>query len=196
LVTGAVRQLTPQVEGDARAVDALAIHAGVTRLALLWDEPALPALVTVRLSTRLRTALGLCRPASGRIVLNAQQLAATPALLPEVLCHELAHVVVHRRHGRRAVPHGPEWQALVRAAGYTPSTALRVTVSSADATNTGTRPRATRSRTVLHHCPVCHTQRLAKRAVRQWRCAECQAAGLEGQLEITPLGLPATDVAR
>jgi len=167
------------------AGDVADFTATINRLAALWQEPTLAAVVRVHWSTRLRTALGLCRPATGRVVLNALQLANTPALLHEVLCHELAHVVVYRRHGRRAVAHGPEWQALVRAAGYTPSTTLP---TQGPPLSSPTRPRP--RPLVLHRCPVCHTQRVARRAVPQWRCAECHAAGLPGILEISRMSAP------
>jgi len=159
----------------------------VARLAALWAEPALSERVTVRLSTRLRTAMGICRAASGRIELNMQQLADAPALLQEVLCHELAHLLVYQRYGRRARPHGPEWQELVRAAGYAPSLEMKRGMPTPFRGFDGVTSKFERPRVVLHRCPVCHAHRLARRAVHQWRCAECQAAGLGGQLEISLL---------
>jgi predicted SprT family Zn-dependent metalloprotease len=165
-----------------RAADLAAeIDAAVCRFAALWNEPELPLAVTVRLSTRMRRSVGLCRPASGRIALNRHLLAGNTALLHEVLCHELAHVVVYRRHQRVPVPHGPEWQTLVRAAGYVPSTALRMDMGERS------MPAARRGYTVVHRCPVCHTQRAARRPVARWRCAECHAAGLDGVMEVVPL---------
>jgi predicted SprT family Zn-dependent metalloprotease len=166
---------------DIAANMATEIDAAVRRFAALWNEPGLPVAVTVRLSTRMRRSVGLCRPASGRIALNRQLLAGDTALLHEVLCHELAHVVVYRRHQRVPVPHGPEWQALVRAAGYVPSTTLRMAMGERPA------PSTRRGYTVVHRCPVCHTQRVARRPVTRWRCAECHAAGLDGVMEVTPL---------
>ena len=41
----------------------------------------------------------------------------------EVICHEAAHLVVWQRHGQDARPHGPEWAALVRLAGFQPRAA-------------------------------------------------------------------------
>ena len=35
--------------------------------------------------------------------------------LADTVPHEVAHYVVERRHGRRAKPHGPEWQAVMAA---------------------------------------------------------------------------------
>ena len=55
-----------------------------------------------------------------RVVRLSAELAAAPvAVLLEVLCHEIAHLAVRDLHGR-CQPHGPEWAALVRAAGFKP----------------------------------------------------------------------------
>jgi ribosomal protein L37AE/L43A len=35
-----------------------------------------------------------------------------------------------------------------------------------------------------HTCPVCHFSRTAKRRMTSWRCPECRAIGLEGELRI------------
>jgi len=37
--------------------------------------------------------------------------------LADTVPHEVAHYVVEMRHGRRARPHGPEWQAVMAAFG-------------------------------------------------------------------------------
>jgi SprT protein len=96
-----------------------------------------------------------------------------------VLCHELAHLAVHRLHGRSAKPHGPEWRALMQAAGYPPVTSLCrvVTDQSAD--------RRLSPSQFEHRCPVCQMVRLARRRVSAWRCANCVAAGLPGELIVT-----------
>ncbi len=97
----------------------------------VWGLPGLLDSVTVEFSTRMRVSLGLCRPAQGRIRLAVSLLngGADPgtgglpasdvrsSLLEEVLCHELAHVAVHRLYGPRAKPHGPEWKSLLVKAG-------------------------------------------------------------------------------
>lgn len=36
------------------------------------------------------------------------------------LVHELCHLAVWARHGRKARPHGPEWRALMQAMGQSP----------------------------------------------------------------------------
>jgi predicted SprT family Zn-dependent metalloprotease len=101
-----------------------------------------------------------------------------------VLCHEVAHVVAYRR--ARAVgappprPHGAEWAALVRDAGYRPA----VRASSSLIEGIRPRTRAASSRVVVHICPVCHVRRVASRAVSAWRCSACVAAGLDGRMEV------------
>jgi hypothetical protein len=41
-------------------------------------------------------------------------------LLHEALCHEAAHLAVHRLFGSKAAPSGKEWRILVRSAGSNP----------------------------------------------------------------------------
>jgi SprT protein len=101
----------------------------------------------------------------------------------EALCHELAHVVVHKMHRGRRRPHGPEWAELVTAAGFPPR--MRVPLPSDTPTGAAFRRRAASRLLYLHVCPVCHARRLARRRVTRWRCAACVAAGLEGRLKIS-----------
>ncbi|MCK5800636.1 MAG: hypothetical protein KAI47_25785, partial [Deltaproteobacteria bacterium] len=90
-----------------------------------------------------------------------------------------AHIAVYELYDDGYKPHGSEWQALVRQAGFEPM--VRMTVDAL-------RPKPSRPGvTVLydHRCAVCGYSRSAKRPVTRWRCPECRAAGLEGELEIT-----------
>jgi predicted SprT family Zn-dependent metalloprotease len=121
-----------------------------------------------------------------RLVRLSPELAVAPiAVLLEVLCHEIAHLAVRDLHGGRCRPHGPEWMALVRAAGFEPRRRMPWAAPSPPS-----RRVAKRRRQYIHRCPVCQLQRTAWRPVRQWRCAACVAAGLSGQLEITSPPLP------
>ena len=149
--------------------------------ARLWGVPDLPDTVTVEFSRRFRTSLALCWPAEGRIRLSAHLENGDKALLEEVLCHELAHVAVHRLYGRWAKPHGPEWKGLVSRAGYEPRTKIQRTDPRLPPETKKPRPRW------LHRCPVCQAQRIAFRPVTEWRCSECLNAGLSGELIITRL---------
>jgi hypothetical protein len=161
----------------------------------LWDAPQLAASISVAFSPRLRTTLGRATPASGRVTLHAALRTGPVEHLLEVLCHEVAHIAVVRRAAAagapRPRPHGAEWAALVRAAGFAPTTrvsaaALRRARGAAEVILPRVRrPRARGGCVVVHACPVCHTERLARRAVPAWRCAECVAAGLDGVLVIT-----------
>jgi predicted SprT family Zn-dependent metalloprotease len=104
-----------------------------------------------------------------------------PALLNSTLCHEVAHVAVADLFPGSTKPHGKEWAALVKAAGFEPQVrALR-----AEAPATPVRP-ARPARLYCHRCPVCQAWRLARRPVKRWRCAACVAAELPGQLDILP----------
>jgi len=164
----------------------------------VWGLPGLLDSVTVEFSTRMRVSLGLCRPVQGRIRLAASLrnggadagtggLSASDtrsSLLEEVLCHELAHVAVHRLYGRRAKPHGPEWKSLLVKAGYEPRVRVLENDPRLPAAFNKPRPRWE------HRCPVCHARRVAGRPVRQWRCVACRKAGLSGKLVITKLPPP------
>lgn len=157
-------------------------RAHIARWAPLWGTPALADRVTVTFSRRQRVALGRCLPARGIVRLNALLLQAPADLLVEVLCHEAAHVAAWERFGR-CRPHGPEWQSLMRAAGYTP----RVRATLAPELEALLRP-ARRARAYEHRCPVCQAMRLARRPVPQWRCAACLAAGRDGRIVINRTG--------
>ena len=125
----------------------------------------------------MQRSLGRCVPRTGAVRLNARVLGDNSELLEEVLCHELAHIATFQLHGPKVRPHGSEWAALIRAAGFEPRVRTRL---SRDIEVTAITDQAFYE----HRCPVCHTTRLARRPVRAWRCAECFAAGLEGKLVI------------
>ena len=149
-----------------------------------WGLPGIESGIRVRYSGRLHRSLGRSWPTRGEIVLHPGLQQAKREELAMVLCHEAAHIAAYQLYGRAASPHGPEWAALVRSAGYAPVTSTPAVGASASSSS----PRAiTRSirRLVLHRCPVCQTERIARRVVSGWRCAECVAAGLEGRLETT-----------
>ena len=145
-----------------------------------WGLPGLEYGIRVRFSRRLHRTLGRCRPERGEIVLHAALQDAPTRRLASVLCHEAAHIAAYQLFGSGANPHGEEWATLVHAAGFRP--AVRASLrSSADNTPRVSRRTPMRG-LVVHRCPVCQTERVAKQVVRGWRCAECVAAGLEGLL--------------
>jgi SprT protein len=146
-----------------------------------WDTPDLATQTRIELSPRLTRSLGRCYPDRRLIRIASHVAQSTNGLLHEVLCHELAHLAARELHGPRIRPHGPEWKALMRAAGYDPKTKL-------PSPDGAPRRRGRRSRYVylyVHRCPVCQLSRTAKRVVRRWRCAACVDAGLPGELVIT-----------
>ncbi len=66
------------------------------------------------------------------IRLNADLLTSHPRdMLDETVPHEVAHVAVHRLHGRRVRPHGPEWKALMQAFGVPADTCHKLPVTPA-----------------------------------------------------------------
>lgn len=159
---------------------------------IAWGLPGLGAAITVEFSSRLKRSLGRSRPQLGKILLHESLRVQRRAMLPMVLCHEAAHLAAFHLWGRKIRPHGAEWAELVRASGYDVSTTVRARPRHpVRATDSTVEQRASegrpRKRQVLHCCPVCQTQRLAKRAVPQWRCAECRAAGLDGRMEVISL---------
>ncbi|MDG2307100.1 MAG: SprT-like domain-containing protein [Candidatus Binatia bacterium] len=148
----------------------------------VWGRPGLEDSVDVEISRRMSRALGLAHPGRRVIRIAHALLTAPAAAFAEVLCHEAAHVVVFERYRRSVRPHGSEWAVLMRAAGYEPRTRV-------DPRDLGIvwspPPRRPRARYIYEHrCRACGMNRRARRAVRQWRCARCHAAGLSGELEI------------
>ncbi|MGE0487573.1 MAG: SprT family zinc-dependent metalloprotease [Vulcanimicrobiota bacterium] len=137
-----------------------------------WGQPGLEQAVTVKFSRRMTATLGRCWPARGEIRLSQPLLTRYPELLEEALCHEFAHFVVYRLHGK-ARPHGREWQTLVDLAGYPPRTQVEVV-------SKNPQPRTV----YIHRCPVCGASRKAGRPMSSWRCSECVEAGLDGRLEV------------
>ena len=152
----------------------------VASLGRKWNVPAIANRVEIQFSQRLRSSLGRCVPSRGIVRLNRRLLVAQPGLVEEVLCHELAHVAAYELHGKRCRPHGPEWAALMRTAGFEPRVRARLSrdVQAVVHARLAARPL------YEHRCPVCQATRLARRSVPQWRCAACVAAGLSGKLVI------------
>ncbi|MBW2273116.1 MAG: SprT-like domain-containing protein [Deltaproteobacteria bacterium] len=182
-----------------------------------WGLPDLGARVRIEVSGRLTRSLGRCEPAKGEIRIARWLREEAPELLPEVLCHELAHVAAYelyagpaegakkrsalvagllgRLSGRRTGvertgasagaalrPHGREWKALMRRAGFAP----RARIPEAQL------PAAARARTAAglrwdHSCPLCGARRIARRRMPQWRCRACREAGLAGELVMVEL---------
>jgi SprT protein len=146
-----------------------------------WKLPGMEDTLQIEFSTRLRKSLGRALPEKRIVRLNPLlRLTRNRDLLPEVLCHEVAHVAARDLHGSGCRPHGPEWRALVQAAGYAPP--LRVRILHAAESR---RRKTGRNVIYEHRCPVCRAAIFAEQRATHWRCACCVAMGLDGKLEIT-----------
>lgn len=90
-----------------------------------WDASDLASRLRIETSSRMRSSLGRAYLERRLVRLNHRLLdPAHHALLDEVFCHEVAHLVVHERHGRAAAPHGREWRTLLHEVG----SPVRVTI--------------------------------------------------------------------
>ncbi len=131
----------------------------------------------------MTSSLGRSHPQTRLVRVAAYLKQADPALVEEVLCHEMAHVAAYAIHGGRIRrPHGPEWRQLMQTAGYPPKVRMAVPPGLAPPKRKRTR------RAYLHLCLLCKMTRLAGRAMRRWRCARCRRNGFDGKLRIAKLG--------
>lgn len=147
----------------------------------VWRLPGLPSRIQIEFSSRLRVSLARTLLRRGVVRLSTDLLLPENVyLIPEVLCHETAHIAVRELGSTRARPHGPEWADLVRRAGFTPHTRQAVP---RDESQASTRDSG---RVVYEHrCLVCHFSRSAAKPMARWRCATCVACGLSGELAIS-----------
>lgn len=160
-----------------------ALDESIARYAELWSRPNLCEMVSMRFSARLSKSWARTNLETRTITL-AVTLRGDLARLEEVLCHELAHIVAYDSIGCREGPHGRTWKELVLIGGFEPRLRL---AHGDDAPRTIVR----RPSRFLHRCPVCDFSRVAARPIRAWRCADCVAAGLGGNLVITEKRAPA-----
>lgn len=137
--------------------------------------PSLARQISLRLNRRLTTTVARYLRRDRTIEISSRFLALR-ARRREVLVHELAHAAVDLAASKRFSPHGPEWQALVQAAGYR---------ARARMTRPATFTPARRAARYEHRCPVCQMVRMASQPVTRWRCRSCVEMGLPGGLEIT-----------
>lgn len=142
----------------------------------LWDLPGFERNLIFRFSPRLTRSLGRCNPAAGTLTLR---LGLPRDQIPYILCHEAAHIAVFLRFGPGLRPHGPEWASLVALAGFPPAVN-----APGPETASPRNPAPSGSFRYAHQCLVCQATRWARRPIRRWRCAECLAAGLTGEMRI------------
>jgi SprT protein len=144
----------------------------------VWGIPDLPKIVTINFSNRLKKSLGRVRPVSGVVTLNAKLSSLHSSVILEVLCHEIAHVVAYILHGSHAKPHGPEWRALVLAAGYKPSTTMKARwlpdPGKVDA-HLGMKKH--------YRCSVCQADYFVRRRSSHLYCESCLQNGVTVRLQ-------------
>lgn len=143
-----------------------------------WGLAGFEQHISVSFSTRLSRALGRCYARRRQIVVTERLKEMPPSLFEEVLCHEAAHLAVIELFGEECQPHGPEWAQLMRLAGFEPR--RRLVLDDAGNPSSTSLPR----NVYVHFCPLCQSKRIGRRPVRTWRCPDCSALGLDGELEI------------
>jgi predicted SprT family Zn-dependent metalloprotease len=147
----------------------------VSRLCELWEIKSIEHEITIEFSSRITRSLGRTQPLRKIVRLNPDLLRSLSKHLEEVLCHEIAHIAAVHKYGPVVMPHGEEWQSLVRQAGFEPSVRMHVAP--------GKRPHIS-TRRFRHVCPVCLAERQAKNRMARWRCSACVQDGLDGELII------------
>lgn len=167
------RRATTETAAQANQV-ARAGRKHLSLFARIWKYPRISQLRPV-VNPRLKSTVARWLPPGDTIEIGVAATSRGMSALHEILGHEAAHVVVWNRFGRASRPHGPEWAALMRAAGLVPHATL---------VRCGARRRPTTGVRVRHTCTVCHFSVLAKRKMPRWRCPECRSIGLEGTLRM------------
>lgn len=145
-----------------------------------WGLPGLESAISIEFNPRLRRAVARCSPKQFRITLNPRLQGWLRPRLTPILCHEAAHLAAFTLYGDTTRPHGAEWAALLHAVGFTPTTHCPVLPGKSSVER---NPRRSSFR-YEHRCPVCQQVRWARRRMTAWRCADCVAAGLSGELQI------------
>jgi predicted SprT family Zn-dependent metalloprotease len=142
-------------------------------LAVCWKHPRISQL-EIAFNSSLSSTLARWMPPGDVLEISAAAKARGARLIREIVAHEAAHVAVWDRSGGSARPHGREWAALMRAAGFEARATL---------IRCGYRRSTDRRVRIRHFCSICHFTKLAKRRMPRWRCPECRAIGLEGTLK-------------
>lgn len=134
------------------------------RIGEAWDMPEI-ARVRVGYNARLRTTLGRALVDEQRVELNPRLLREHPDELIPTLAHELAHLAVLIRFGRRAGAHGREFRNLMRAVNLSGRATHDLPV--------GHLRRRRRRYVYLHRCDQCGNAAVARRVLRDRVCARC-----------------------
>lgn len=86
----------------------------------LWQMDGFASRIELKLSNRMTRTIGSANLTKNRITLAAWLFNQPQLIIDEVLCHEAAHLAVFALNGNNCRPHGREWQALMRRAGFIP----------------------------------------------------------------------------
>ena len=155
----------------------------LARWGRIWERPGLEEAIDVQISRRMTRSLGRAQVDRGLVRIAHPVAESSSEAFLEVLCHEVAHVVVFERFGRGVAPHGRAWTGLMQMAGYEART--RGDPAALGIAWPRVKRVRRRSRYIYEHrCARCGIRRRARRAVRQWRCSPCLEAGYDGKLEI------------
>jgi SprT protein len=130
-----------------------------------WGAEALLKKASVVYNPRLRTTLGRAILQAMRVELNPHLLNDHPGELVPTLAHELAHLVVYRRHGRVA-PHGQQFRHLMAQVGLSAQATHELNVEHV-------RRRRRRKYLYLHRCSDCGYSFVARRPRRNCYCKAC-----------------------
>jgi predicted SprT family Zn-dependent metalloprotease len=148
-------------------------RAHLASLAGAWKHARVSRL-EIAVNPNLKSTVARWIPPSNVLEISAAAKSRGARALRDIISHEAAHVVVWDRSGRGVRPHGPEWAAVMRAAGFEPRATL---------VRCGYRRGTSDTVRIRHFCTVCHFSKLARRRIPRWRCPECRAIGLEGKLK-------------
>ncbi len=153
---------------------------------VLWGLPGLAQELRIEFSQRLSHALGICDGRNRLLTLSKiLLLKQNRHLLLATLCHEAAHFAAWRQHGVFIAPHGTEWRALMRAAGFNPRVARPMEEIF------GMEERLIEEqRLYQYHCAVCGITRVRAAKNGRLRCGACVNAGRKGLLTITVMTAP------
>lgn len=145
-----------------------------------WGEPELERGLVVEQSQRMSRLIAKTYPERRIIRVSTLALRMEPADIRFIMWHESAHIVVFKRHGVRARPHGEEWKSLLASAGLNAAVRIADREHSSKSTQ---EPRAA-SRSLVYRCPVCQAVAYARRKMPRWVCAVCRNNGLTGGLVV------------
>lgn len=98
--------------------------------------------------------------------------------LHDTVAHEVAHYIIHEVYGRRARPHGEEWQALMTAFGAAPEATFQLDLAGVPQRRQATHRYQCSCRT--HDVSTTRHNRV-QRGVGSYQCIKCN-----GQLVYAP----------